>query len=135
MLEFMREAWKMGDPKDAVGDLLQSFKMVMPDAQVPLQQAWKLYRKWSSKELPDQAPPCHLEEALAYSGLAFREGHGRCGAVLLGAFDGFLRTGEFLKVKPEDVVFGSDSMVVDLGETKGVKRRGGSDAAHRPLLN
>ena len=91
VIEYMQEAWKKGEPKDAVSDLLQSFKHLMPSEPLPLQQAWKLYRKWTSKELPEQAPPCHLEEALAYSGLAFKEGKGACGTVLLGAYDGYPR--------------------------------------------
>ena len=131
IIEYMREAWQDGESKEMVSDLLQSFKHLMPSETIPLGQAWRLYRQWAAKELPDQAPPCTLQEVLAYAGLAFQEGKGRCGTVCLGAYDGFLRTGEFLHVTPDDVEFGNSStMVVALGETKGVKRRGGAEFWH-----
>ena len=45
--------------------------------------------------------------------------------MVLLAYDGFLRTGEFCAATPEDFEFLNNSFVLHLGETKGVARRGG----------
>ena len=43
------------------------------------------------------------------------------------SFDEFLRTGEFANAVPEQFSEAPNTMVMELGETKGVQRRGGSE--------
>ena len=119
------ELWNDGDSKEIVSDCLQSLKFLLPAEAPDLHMPWKLYRRWSSKELPVQATPALEEEVLAIAGQAFEEKKHRLGSVLLASFDGFLRTGEFTTFTKEDCQESREAMVVSLRETKGIKRRGG----------
>ena len=47
--------------------------------------------------------------------------------MILASFDGFLRTGEFVNAVPEQFTEALGAMVMELGETKSVQRRGGSE--------
>ena len=123
--EWIMELWNDGDSKEIVSDCLQSLKFLLPAETPDLHMPWKLYRRWCSKELPVQATPAMEEEVLAIAGQAFQEKRHRLGSVLLAAFDGFLRTGEFTTFTKEDCQETRDAMVISLRETKGIKRRGG----------
>ena len=123
--EWIMELWNDGDSKEIVSDCLQSLKFLLPAETPDLHMPWKLYRRWSSKELPVQATPAIEEEVLAIAGQAFKEKKHRLATVLLASFDGFLRTGEFTTFTKEDCQDSGDAMVVSLKETKGIKRRGG----------
>ena len=125
LVRFILEWWQEGESKEVVSSLLQSFKYLMPSEPLNLSLQWRLYRRWGAKELPAQAPPSTTLEALAIAGQAFRDGHWGLGVMLLLAFDGYLRTGEFCAALPEDFDFVDQSFVLHLGETKGVARRGG----------
>ena len=124
-VKFILEWWEEGESKEVVSSLLQSFKYLMPSESLNLSMQWRLYRRWASKELPAQAPPSTTLEVLAISGEAFRENLDGLGVMILLAYDGFLRTGEFCAATPEQFEFLKNSFVLHLGETKGVARRGG----------
>ena len=94
IVEFILCWWHEGESKEVVSDLLQGLKYILPHAKLDLSLPWRLYRKWSAKELPRQAPPAARLEALSIAGLAFKEGRALLGTILLAAF-GYLRTGSF----------------------------------------
>ena len=134
MVRFILEWWQEGESKEVVSSLLQSFKYLMPSEPLNLSLQWRLYRRWAAKELPAQAPPSTTLEALAIAGQAFQDGHWGLGVMLLLAFDGFLRTGEYCAAKPEDFEFVDDNFVLHLGEAKGVEAfRGWHTKALRAL--
>ena len=124
---FVLACWHEGESKELVSDLLQSFKYIMPQNVPNLALPWRLYRKWCQKELPTQAPAAHRLEALALAGRAFQQKRWGLGVMILVSFDGFLRTGEFVNAVPEQFIEALDAMVMEVGETKGVQRRGGSE--------
>jgi len=125
--EWIMELWNDGDSKEIVSDCLQSLKFLLSAEPPDLHMQWKPYRRWSSKELPIQATPAGKDEVLAIAGQAFKEKRHRLGSVLLASFDGFLRTGEFTTFTKEDCQDARDAMVISLRETKGIKRRGGTE--------
>lgn len=127
LCEWAMHLWNEGESKEVLSDCLQSLKFLLPSSKLELHLPWKIFRKWSNQELPTQATPAAKLEALALAGEAFREQLFGLGVCLLIAYDGFLRTGEYLGAKPGDLEDAGNCMVLHLGETKGVKRRGGSE--------
>jgi hypothetical protein len=127
VVAFILACWHDGESKEVVSSLLQSFKYLMPQNVPVLSLPWRLYRKWAQKELPTQAPAAHRTEAMALAGRAFRQKHWGLGVMILVSFDGFLRTGEFICAVPRQFIENQNTMVMELGETKGVQRRGGSE--------
>jgi len=119
--------WQSGDGKDASADTLFGVKLTVGGKHLDLSQPWQLFKKWSSLELPAQAPPLLKLELLALAGLAFEQGRWGLGAALLAGFDSFLRPGEFMGIAPQHLTFTDTAVVIYLGLTKGVKRRGGHE--------
>jgi integrase len=80
--------------------------------------------------------PPGATSATAIAGLSCLAGVPHVAVVLLVGFDTFLRPSEMVRIKPEDVTFLNGSAVVQLGLTKGVQRRGGSEEVviRDPLL-
>ena len=77
IVEFILCWWHEGESKEVISDLLQGLKYILPHAKLDLSLPWRLYRRWSAKELPRQAPPAARLEALSIAGLAFKEGRAR----------------------------------------------------------
>jgi hypothetical protein len=92
-----------------------------------LKHSWSLITVWRLKEPPCRAPPMSKVTALAMAAqLAFLMSlPGPALGVLLGFF-GLLRTGEIFKLTTKDIVFKPDlaGMILNLGSTKGGKRKG-----------
>jgi integrase len=127
LCEWAMHLWNEGESKEILSDCLQSLKFLLPSSKLELHLPWKVFRKWSNQELPMQATPAARLEALAIAGEAFRDSLFGLGVCLLIAYDGFLRTGEYLGAKPGDLEDAGGCMILHLGETKGVKRRGGTE--------
>ena len=127
VVAFILACWHEGESKELVSDLLQSFKYLMPENIPNLTLPWRLFRKWGQKELPTQAPAAHRFEAMALAGRAYKQKRPGLGVMILASFDGFLRTGEFVNALPEQFMEAPNTVVMELGETKGVQRRGGSE--------
>ena len=128
--------WMSGEGKDSLADTLYGVRMMVGGPNLKLQDAWSLYKQWSKAELPQQAPPMLLLELLGIAGMAVYGGSWGLACSLLLGFDGFLRPSEFLCLQPSQVSIVSGSAVLDLGDTKGVQRRGGKDEVilRDPLL-
>jgi integrase len=136
MVRFIETSWAEGDGVDLAKDAIFGTAMLLEVTSKSFADAWTLIKRWERHELPSQAPPSSPEEAMALAGLAAKEGKfGLAFAVLL-AFECYLRTGEWVRLVPEQVVFADRGLVVDLGETKGTARRGGKDvvSTQDPLL-
>jgi len=136
LLAWAENLWLSGDGKDGLADTLYGVRMLVGGPSLNLQDAWQLYKQWSKAELPQQAPPMLLLELLGLAGMAAFAGAWGLACSLLVGFDCFLRPSEFLDLKPTQVSMVSGAAVLDLGETKGVKRRGGKDEVilRDPLL-
>ena len=127
MIEFTEISWAEGDGVDLVKDAIFGTAMLLEIASKSFTDAWILVKRWERNELPNQAPPCSPEEAMALAGLAAEEKKYGLAFTILLAFECYLRTGEWVKMHPEQVEFVDRGLVVDLGETKGTARRGGKD--------
>ena len=124
IVEFILCWWHEGESKEVISDLLQGLNCILPHAKLDLSLPWRLYRKWSAKELPWQAPPAARLAALSIAGLAFKEGRALLGTILLAAFDGYLRTGEFLSVTPEQLTASEQCVVWELRDQGSAAPRG-----------
>ena len=136
MLAWAECLWMAGEGKDTLADTLYGVRMMVGGPNLGLQDAWALYKEWSKAELPQQAPPMLVIELLGLAGMAAYTGCWGLACALLMGFDGFLRPSEFLCLRPAQVSIATDSAVLELGETKGVQRRGGRDEVvlRDPLL-
>ena len=119
--------WAEGEGRDAAADVLFGIRLL---TDLDVAKYWRLYRVWAKSELPSQAEPAALDEILALAGWCYRHGHDAMGCGLLLAYDTFLRTGELLILRAVDFNSviqpdGTPAVVIDLGLTKGVQRRGG----------
>ena len=126
---FVMDCWQEGEGKDVCCSAIYGICALLGlESKQAFKHSWKLLKKWGSLELPLQAPPAQREEALGLAGQAWSEGLIGIAVMILIAFDLFLRTGEFLSVEVAALTGSvAHGLVIDLGETKGVKRRGGRD--------
>ena len=101
--EWIEQQWARGAPLGLVGDALCAVHYYWPQMKGRIRGAWKLFRNWRRLEVPVRAPPLPAVVARALVGLAL-EFEMIDFAFLIGlAFHAFLRTGEFLKLKVQDI--------------------------------
>ena len=127
MTAFVLDCWHEGEGKDVCCSATFGCAALLSlESKTVFTVSWRLLKKWSKLELPRQAPPALRLETLALAGLAWRENKRGLAIGLLLAYDLFLRTGEWANIDFAQVE-GSAAvgLTISLGETKGVKRRGG----------
>ena len=124
LCNFLEYVWQCGESKGLAGDTLsgvQHFLMV----RRKFSGAWRLLTAWGKLEVPGRAPPMLPAVALGLAGLALLDGRLDYSAILLFGFHAMLRIGEAFAITRERVAFNCSFIgVVDLGMTKGAKRKG-----------
>ena len=125
--EFIEMCWEEGEPRSMACDALSGLQFFVPEMKGKLVGAWRLCKAWQRQELPARATPLSRDMVLAMAMRRIKRNQWRTAAAYLIGFDVFLRTGEILAVRKQDVVLDSTSgntAVVHLGYTKSGKRRG-----------
>ena len=91
-----------------------------------LKDAWQLVQLWGRLEEPNQAPPFLPAHVAALVGYFLRQGLSNLALGIAIAFHLFLRTGELVNIRAKDALIDPRcrSAVINLGFTKGGKRRG-----------
>ena len=120
--EYIEELWEAGDPKSYANYTLASIQFYRPEAKHHLPWAWKLVKVWNQLEVPQRATPLTPELLMAFAGQAFRWKQFEFGWLLVIGFTLFLRTGELLSLRAQDVLLAAGGGVVFLPSTKGAKR-------------
>ena len=137
MVSFIGHCWQEGDGKDICCSAIYGICALLSlESKVFFKTAWKLLKRWSVLELPQQAPPALRLEVLALAGLAWNQQKKGLAIGILLAYDLFLRTGEWTNLRLDAIEAGSSAATISLGLTKGVQRRGGVESVtcRDPLL-
>ena len=124
--DYIEFLWDANQNLSMAADTLSGLQHVlMTRGKLPI--SWGFLTIWRSKEPPSRAPPMSELMALAIAAQwAFVQGNAGPAVGILLAFYGFLRVGEMFKLISANVIFAADmsSLVLNLGETKGGKRKG-----------
>ena len=119
--------WCEGESRGRVGDLLSGLQWALQRRRI-LNGSWERFRTWGMLELPIRAPPMPVTVACALSGLALQQQQLGLAAILLAAFDGMMRTTEFLTLTASQVCFGEANALILLPLTKSGQRHGGAES-------
>ena len=125
--EFIEACWEEGESRAVACDSLSGLQFFVPGLKGRLTGAWRLCKAWQRHELPSRATPLTQGMARAVAMRRSSRGHWRMAAAYLIAFEVFLRTGELLGLRAQDIVLdqsGGHTAVLHLGYTKSGKRRG-----------
>jgi integrase len=126
LVEFIETLWQCGDPKSFAADLLSGVGRFERSLRKHMPLAWSMLDTWSKLELPVRATPLCPTTANAIAGVAFSELRNfRFGIAVVVGFCAFLRTVEIIHVQKKHITFSGDRrLIIDLGLTKGGKRKG-----------
>ena len=123
--QFIEYLWESGAPKSDASYALAAIQFYRPQAKHHLPWSWKLVKTWNQLELPTRATPLTPEWVMALAGKAFEWRQHRMGWLLVVGFSLFLRTGELVDLKANQVSLAarhSSQSVVYLNQTKTTKR-------------
>lgn len=120
--EFIEMLWESGETKSHANYTVAAIQFFRPQTKHHLPWSWKLVKVWNSLELPQRATPLNPELVLSFAGQAFRWRQLDFGWLLIVGFTLFLRTGELLNIRAQDVVLKGQKGVIFLPSTKGAKR-------------
>eukprot|EP00435_Cladocopium_sp_Y103_P061990 s1215_g23.t1 len=84
--------------------------------RIPL--SWRLFKVWRKIEAPNRAPPLTQQVVEAWILYAIDHRNLNFAAMLALGFFGLLRTGEFLQIRPVDLMIGPQSGIISLKNTK-----------------
>ena len=124
---YIEALWTEGESRGQVGDLLSALQWALQRRRI-LSGSWELFRTWSLLELPVRAPPLPAIVCCALAGLALEYSQLGLAAVLLSAFDGMLRTTEYLTLSAGQCVASNGQVLVLLPLTKSGQRHGGAES-------
>ena len=102
--------------------VVAAIQFYRPECKHHLAWSWKLVKVWNQLEVPQRATPLSPELLMAFAGQAFRWQQFELGWLLVVGFTLFLRTGELLQIKAQDVVIGGKAGVLYMPPSKGGKR-------------
>ena len=125
--EFVEMCWEEGEPRSYACDCLSGAQFFLPELRGKLTGAWRLCKAWQRQELPTRATPLARKAVWAMAMGRARRGQWRLAAAYLAGFEVFLRTGEILNLRRQDIILDENtgqSAVLHLGYTKSGKRRG-----------
>ena len=122
----LESMWENGSPMGVAGDLISGLSHFMPSLAKGLTESWRLFKVWQRNEMPNRAPPVWLHLVHALMGYALGDGDLAMACWIGVAFQNLLRTGEATSLKLQNFDFGlkGQAFAVNLGETKGGKRKG-----------
>ena len=120
--EYVEHLWEEGSPKSEANYSLASIQFFRPETKHRLPWSWKLVKVWNTLEFPQRATPLTPELLMSVAGQAFRWRQFEFGWLVVVGFTLFLRTGEMLSLRKQDVVLRGSSGVVFLAPSKGAKR-------------
>jgi hypothetical protein len=123
--DYICELWDDGASKSEAANVLSGIGKFVPGCKKSFPTAWALFTTWGRHELPDRAAPLPIDLLKAMVAHSFHEDDD-CGfaTLTLLSFHCLLRISEGLNLRGMDICFGDEEAVLNLGYTKGGKRRG-----------
>ena len=120
--DWIQECWSDGESLHIVSDALCGLHYFEPWTKKGIPTAWRVFATWRKLEFPARAPP--LTAYIVYSLASYAIDHNDLSfaVLLLLGFFALLRTGELLRICPNDILIGKKQIIVSLFETKTGKR-------------
>ena len=128
--QWIEKQWRLGGALFEINAALCGLQHYLPSTRKRPNHSWRLFRVWRRVETPVRAPP--LPEKVAYSITHFAVEEGNLGfaAMIMFGFEGLLRTGEFLSLRPMDVLCRQNQVLIHLSQTKTTGRKAASEVVH-----
>lgn len=120
--DWVQRCWIRGESLHVVSDALCAVHHFEPSTRRKLPNAWRLFSIWRKLEAPNRAPPLVERVVLSWAMYAVEHCNLEFACMILLGFYALLRTGEMLKVTPNDLIIGQNSAIVTLIDTKTGKR-------------
>eukprot|EP00438_Fugacium_kawagutii_P019751 Skav205106 [mRNA] locus=scaffold2918:217741:218553:- [translate_table: standard] len=120
--EFIEHLWESGEPKSSANYAVAALHYFRPETKHHLPWSWKLVKVWNQLEVPQRATPLSPELLMSFAGEAFKWRQMELGWLLVVGFTLFLRTGELLNLKAQDIFLHGNQGVIYLAPSKGAKR-------------
>jgi integrase len=125
LCDYTEECWENGDPRGWCMDLLSGIAKFEPSLKHSYPLARTFVETWKLHELPERAAPMSLELVKAMVGYTtLVQKDPALATCLLLTFHCMLRIGECLSLQKGNIARSSGSALLNLGWTKGGKRRG-----------
>jgi integrase len=129
LCEFVEETWEEGQPRSWCLECLSGIGKFEPSLQNQFPLARAFVETWKRHELPERAPPLSIDMLKALCTYALNKLHDvPLATIMLLTFHCMLRIGECVNLLVKDIVFGHSNAQLNLGLTKGGKRRGQSES-------
>jgi len=129
LMEVAGILWEEGESKADLANLLSAFHDAMPAIDPWLRGAWRLYHVWKRNELAEQSTPAKEEWVHAMAGLALHWRWPEMALIIMLTYWCLLRTAEAGNLLYGDAEISKGGVaLLQLGLTKGGKRRGRSEA-------
>ena len=128
--QYIEYCWQNGDGRAMAADLCSGLQWTSPSTRGHLPGSWALLNAWRKNELPMRAPPMPPKVLFALSEWGITQGLPGFALGLVLAFHCLLRTSEMVSLTFGQISWADDfrSAVIDLGWTKGGKRRGAAES-------
>ncbi|CAK0874843.1 unnamed protein product, partial [Prorocentrum cordatum] len=129
LVDYIEGRWAAGgsllDVNCAIAGMCHHF----PPLRGRLRESWRLARAWQRAEPAGRALPIAPLMALAFSGGFLTAGFPAAAAILLAAYDTYLRTGEIMALRWHDIAIyeNSGSAMIRLRDTKSQHQTGAGD--------
>ena len=121
--EYIESLWEDGEVKSLANYTLAAVQFYKPQVKHALPWSWKLVKVWNTLEFPQRATPLSPELLMSLAGQCFTWRQHEMGWLLVVGFTLFLRTGELLTLRVQDIILRGSSGVVYLAPSKGAKRQ------------
>ena len=115
---WIEEEWEAGTPLGIIGDALCGLHFMLPQAKGWFKGSWRLYRTWRKVEVPHRAPPMPENVCKALVGLFMELNEVSLAFLIALGYHAYLRTGELLKLRNQDVQCRKHDGVVTIRASK-----------------
>jgi len=133
--EYIEYCWQNGDGRSLACDSLSGAQWAAPALRGLLKGSWALCRAWQRCELPARAPPLPVVALFAMAEHLCSQGEPAMATLVLVGAHCLLRTGEIIGLRAGSIQFSADGTdaIIDLGDTKGGRRRGAKESVQVQL--
>ena len=128
-MDYIEGRWAAGGSLFEVNNAIAGMCHHFPPLRGHLRESWRLARTWQRQEPAGRALPISPLIALAFSGGFIAAGFLSAAAVLLAAYDTYLRTGEILALQWADITIyeSSSTAMIRLRDTKSQHQSGAGE--------
>ena len=129
LVDYIEGRWAAGGSLFEVNNAIAGMCHHFPPLRGHLRESWRLARTWQRQEPAGRALPIGPLIALAFSGGFLAAGFPGAAAVLLAAYDTYLRTGEIMALRWCDITIyeSSGSAMIRLQNTKSQHQTGAGE--------